>query len=163
MTREVANSSGSPTWGISDATFEACARLAVWDLLHLGIPLKRATREDPTGHLGHNEVIDLFDQGYETACPLNLYVDRILDEARALLASPAGLDIITIEEDTMNKPFGIKLTVDTGTKYALISGDLSRMIPLWYTETANALAEVFGDFIEVQAADWAEFESAAGK
>lgn len=164
MTREVANSTGAPGWGISDATFEACARLAVWDYLNLGIPLKRATRADPTGHLGHNEVLGMFDQGYVTSCPLNLYVDRILDEARALLASTAGLEVTPIEseEDDMSKTIRIRTENEDGTQQWGLVLDGPTFVPLWYPESANALAEDLGDFPLVHPTDFREIAHACG-
>jgi hypothetical protein len=68
FTAEVANSTLGPAWGISEATVQACARMAVWAYTQ-GVPLKRATHADPSGHLGHNEVLGMFGQGYATACP----------------------------------------------------------------------------------------------
>lgn len=85
MTAEVANLTGAPSYGISDSTYAACAIMAADDFLQLGIPLKRATKADPTGHLGHNEVLGMFGQGYATACPLHLDIDRIIREGQAIV------------------------------------------------------------------------------
>lgn len=85
MTTEVANSSGPPGYGISEASYAACALIAARDFLELGIPLKRATKDDPTGHMGHSEVTEFFGQGYPTACPLHLDIDRIIRDGQAIV------------------------------------------------------------------------------
>lgn len=87
FTAEVANVTGAPGYGIAEASVEAAARLALWAYLEHGVPLKRATKDDPTGHLGHDEVLGMFGQGYVTACPLHLPIDRIIARARELLGS----------------------------------------------------------------------------
>ena len=90
LTAEVANSSGGPMWGIADTTHEACARLAAYAYQKYGVPLKRATKNDPTGHLGHNEVLGMFGEGYATACPGNLNIDHIIARARQLVTGISG-------------------------------------------------------------------------
>lgn len=86
LTVECANSSGDPTWGIAPESVEACARLAAYAYTQYGVPLKRATAADPTGHLGHDEVIGIFGEGYSTACPMNLPIDTIISRAQQLVA-----------------------------------------------------------------------------
>ncbi|MGG7510916.1 hypothetical protein [Plantibacter sp. YIM 135249] len=85
LTAEVCNESGAPGYNISEATYAACALMAADDYLTLGIPLKRATKDDPTGHLGHNEVLGMFGDGYATSCPLHLDIDRIISDATTIV------------------------------------------------------------------------------
>lgn len=87
ITIEVCNSSGNPDWGIAGESQEACARIAAYAYQAYGVPLKRASREDPTGHMGHNEVIDIFPGtgGYSTFCPGHLDIDWIIARAIQLL------------------------------------------------------------------------------
>lgn len=111
FTAEVCNSSGSPSWGISESTVQACALIAAWAYLEHGVPLRRATKADTSGHLGHSEVIGMFGQGYSTACPLNLPIDRILSIARELVEGKnersmvAALNRTPIEEGDPVKVF----------------------------------------------------------
>lgn len=81
LTVECANSTGpdgDPPYSISDASFEACARLAAYAEAAYGVPLQRATAANGwRGHMGHKEAPDT----YATACPMNLDIDRILDLA----------------------------------------------------------------------------------
>jgi hypothetical protein len=87
LTAEVANSTGDPDWGIADATHEACARLAAYAYVAHGVPLKRATAGDPSGHMGHNEVIGMFGEGYSTSCPMHLDIDRIISRAAVMVGN----------------------------------------------------------------------------
>lgn len=148
-------------WTISDASHWSLARgVAYWASIDGFWPHRDGDPKTWTV-IGHREVYTIHGGSYATACPGGMDLDLVTRRAQAILtgAATAALDETPIEEEEeMNKPFGIKLTVDTGTKYALVSADLKTMIPLWYTETANELAKVFGDFVEVQEADWAEFE-----
>lgn len=83
LTVECANSTGPDDYGISDASHEACARLAAYAFRAHGVPLQRATAANGwRGHMGHNEVVGAFGDGYSTACPLHLDIDRILTLAR---------------------------------------------------------------------------------
>lgn len=120
MTAEVANSSGDPTWGIAESTVQACALIAAWEYLALGIPLKRATKADPSGHLGHSEVLAMFGEGYATACPLHLPIDRILAIARDLVAGKGDTDMLaalglastTQEDKVKHYPYQDRTPVD---------------------------------------------------
>lgn len=65
------------------------------------------------------------------------------------------------EEDEM-KPFLIWKKNPNGTRqWALISGDLSRMIPIWKLTTANALGKLYGAATEVVESEWAGFVNAS--
>lgn len=95
LTVECCNSSGNPTWGIADASFEACARLAAYAYTEYGVPLRRITSLDnAAGHIGHNELGTVFPgESYATFCPGHLDIDRILARAKELLGGgyrPAG-------------------------------------------------------------------------
>lgn len=107
LTIEVANSSGDPTWGIAPVSVEACARIAAYANAQYGVPLKRATAADPTGHLGHKEVLDMFGQGYATACPMHLDIDAIITRAKQLIMMPA---VPEIQEDEMKIAYGHRKT-----------------------------------------------------
>jgi len=80
---------------------------------------------------------------------------------------PAGLDARPItdpeqqEEDDM-KPFLIWKRNPNGTRqWALVSGDLARLVPVWKQATANSLAERYGAAVEVVPAEWDGFTAAA--
>lgn len=105
LTVECANSSGPPDYGISDESHEACARLAAYAYKTYGVPLRRATPDDTSGHLGHNEVLGMFGDGYSTACPLHLDIDRIIARAAELVGdgiSSSALNSAPVEEDMMS-------------------------------------------------------------
>lgn len=87
LTVECANITGPPDYGISDESHEACAKLAAYAFKAYGVPLRRATKADATGHLGHNEVIGIFGDGYATACPMHLDIDRIIARAAEMVAA----------------------------------------------------------------------------
>jgi hypothetical protein len=95
LTAEVANSSGDPDWGIADETHEACARIAAYAYREYGVPLKRATVDDPSGHLGHNEVTDMFGGGYSTFCPGHLDIDLIIVRASQLVGRGLTVQSVT--------------------------------------------------------------------
>lgn len=89
LTVECCNSSGDPTWGIADASFEACARLAAYAYTQYGVPLRRITSSANTaGHIGHNELPAIFtgeSSLYPTFCPGHLDIDRILARATEIV------------------------------------------------------------------------------
>lgn len=171
-TAEVANSTGSPDWGIAEATVEACALIAAW-AYRAGVPLKRATREDPTGHLGHNEVLGMFGQGYTTACPLHLPIDRILARGRELVGSTTAaggwtelprqllpweayemetdmLFLIMIQDD--DRRYG-------GGKHYALTGP-GYWVHVRTEAAANVLAKRFGEAANVTYAEWDQFQAA---
>ncbi|HXH34319.1 MAG TPA: hypothetical protein VNJ54_07900 [Plantibacter sp.] len=130
MTAEVANSSGAPGYGISEATYAACAVMAAGDFLDLGIPLKRATRDDPTGHLGHKEVLGMFGQGYGTECPMNLNIDRILADAKAIIAG-AQIAPVKGNQDMFlgQHPTGAVTYFGEFTKDGVTAGEFQYLLP----------------------------------
>jgi hypothetical protein len=92
------------------------------------------------------------------------FLMALSDDQQADLAAQtkAIYGVISKGSDSF-KPFGIKVTDPKtgGKKFALITG--SAMVPLWYTESANALAAKFGDFVEIGSEwDWQELEFAYG-
>lgn len=91
LTAEVANSSGAPDWGIDPTSQEACARLAAYAFTEYGVPLRRMTADNLSGHCGHNEVEDFFPGtgAYSTFCPGHLDIDAIISRAQELLNQPA--------------------------------------------------------------------------
>lgn len=65
------------------------------------------------------------------------------------------------EEDDM-KPFMIWKKNANGTRqWALISGDLARMVPIYKLETANALGKLYGAATLVVESEWAGFVRAS--
>ena len=71
VTVETQNTSGDPTWGISEASHEAIAQLVAWAGKRYSIPLNR------TFVIGHREVA-----GQSTACPgPSMNLDRIVARA----------------------------------------------------------------------------------
>jgi len=130
MTAEVANSSGPPSYGISEATYAACAIMAAGDFLDLGIPLKRATRDDPTGHLGHAEVLGMFGQGYPTACPLHLDIDRIIADAKSIIAG-AQIAPVKGNQDMFlgQHPSGAVTYFGEFTKDGVTAGEFQYLLP----------------------------------
>lgn len=103
LTVECANSSGPPGYGISDASHEACARLAAYAHEAYGIPLQRATAANGwRGHMGHKELYGTEWGGYATACPMNLDIDRILDLASGGSAIGGGALQPTPQEDELS-------------------------------------------------------------
>lgn len=66
------------------------------------------------------------------------------------------------EEDEEMKPFLIWKRNSNGTRqWALISGDLSRMVPIWKLDTANALGALYGAATEVVQNEWDGFVRAS--
>lgn len=82
LTIECANESGSPYWGISSASHEACARLAAYAYQAHRVPLQRATAANGwRGHMGHSEAPDT----YATFCPGNMDIDYIIARAQQIV------------------------------------------------------------------------------
>lgn len=66
------------------------------------------------------------------------------------------------EEDEEMKPFLIWKKNPNGTRqWALISGDLSRMVPIFKLATANALGKLYGAATEVVQNEWDGFVNAS--
>ena len=109
LTAECANSSGPPDYGISEASHRACARLAAYALRAYGVPLQRATAANGwRGHMGHNEVVGAFGDGYATACPLHLDIDRII----ALASGEGGIDNVLGDDVTPEQDIALRTARD---------------------------------------------------
>lgn len=66
------------------------------------------------------------------------------------------------EEEEDMKPFLIWKKNPNGTRqWALISGDLSRMVPIFKLDTANALGKLYGAATEVVQSEWDGFVRAS--
>ncbi len=88
ITVETLNSTGAPSWLISDADYASLAAIAFHVHTEYGVPLARS-------HIfGHNEILPRFGVGYATACPGGMDIDRIIREAKVLkaLATNTGED-----------------------------------------------------------------------
>ena len=162
---ETANES-TDGWTISDASHWSLARaVAYWAEKDGFYPHRNGAAETWTV-IGHREVYQIHDASYATACPGGLDLNLVTRRAQQLLAGtrPAGDDITIIdesEEDEM-KPFIIHKVNSNGSRqWALISGDLSEMVPIWKVETANGLALNFGPSTLVVDAEWQGFVSAS--
>lgn len=84
ITFEVANTTGDPSYGISNVSREKVAEICADLVRRYGI------FTDRDHFVGHNELLPKFDESYATACPLNLDVDLVLDMTLAILAVPPG-------------------------------------------------------------------------
>lgn len=77
-------------------------------------------------------------------------------------STPKPKPPITEEEEEDMKPFLIWKKNPNGTRqWALISGDLSRMVPIYKGETANALGKLYGAATLVVESEWAGFVNAS--
>lgn len=76
ITYEIINSGGAPDWPISDAAFDAVARLDADISAFYGFPLIRNNKNDSTV-LGHRDLDAWYDASYATACPGNYLFDRL--------------------------------------------------------------------------------------
>lgn len=117
LTVETINSSGAPGWGISDASRERLARLAV-AMYRAGI--LGGFHRGPGGIIGHNEVPGT----YATACPgPDMHLDWIAERARSLNAGLAGLDVteITETESDADMPINFRSTTG-GVSYTMVPG-----------------------------------------
>lgn len=101
FTVECANSSGAPYWGIDPLSFEAVARLIAYTHLTTKMPLRHATRDDPRGVVGHNEVAAIYGGSYPTACPGNLNVDQLVARAQQLVGNPDSIGGGLTQEDLL--------------------------------------------------------------
>lgn len=109
MTAETGNTSGEPTWGISEQSHEALAQLAAWGYFKYGIPLQRgSTKLDANGKpvvvtpgiLGHRDVA-----GQSTACPgPSMNIDAIIVRAKEIYQEkyvevPVGGETVTVDRE----------------------------------------------------------------
>lgn len=95
LTVETVNTSGAPTWGISDESRERLARLAV-AMYRAGV--LGGFHRGPGGIIGHSEVPGT----YATACPgPDMRLDWIAERARTLNAGATSGSFTPIEENTL--------------------------------------------------------------
>lgn len=82
VTVETQNTTGDPSWGISDASHESIAQLVVWASKRYGFPIDRAHV------IGHSEARAKLDPTIPaTACPgPSMDLDRIVKRAQELTA-----------------------------------------------------------------------------
>ena len=139
LTAEVCNSSGDPTWGIADATHEACARLAAYAYTEYGVPLRRGTKSDQTGHIRHDEVLKFFGTGYATACPMHLDIDRIIARAKQLVSPTPPTTPTTPAVDVQEEEM-LLIFKSNGAAYLLVGSDLAYAVKSG--ADANALKNV---------------------
>jgi peptidoglycan hydrolase-like protein with peptidoglycan-binding domain len=89
VTVETQNTSGSPDWGISEASHKAIAKLVAWASKRYGFPIDR------THVIGHREV-----PGQSTACPgPSMDVDKIV-----ALAKEYAAEVVTPEPTPEPEP-----------------------------------------------------------
>jgi len=79
-------------------------------------------------------------------------------------SKPTTIDETEEEEDNMTAPFTIGIKNKNGTsQFALISGDLSRFVPIFKVETINELGEKNKTWVTYLVKDeWNGFRAAAG-
>lgn len=79
------------TWTISEAEYANMAKLIAETSTRYGFPINRNTI------IGHREVLGIYNQGYSTACPSGVDIDRLVREANAVQAgarpAPSGPDV----------------------------------------------------------------------
>ena len=123
LTIEMCNSTGDPSWGIADASHEAAARIAAYAFTEYGVPLTRASAgNDGRGHLGHSEVEAMFGDGYPTACPMHVDINRIIARARDLLDEDSSPSDPTLDDLEVEEMLVIKR--GNGAAYLLVGDDL---------------------------------------
>jgi N-acetylmuramoyl-L-alanine amidase len=159
LTIEACNSSGDPTWGISPYTAEACAQIAAYAYTAYGVPLRRATSGDRSGHLGHNEVISLFGEGYATACPMHIPIDDIIARATQIINGgnePAPLP-------RRNDMTTLYINKDANPDKWILAGDSVGTTANWIETTnstlAAAWAKAHGDAVLISAATYNNFKN----
>ncbi len=95
LTVEIVNDavgSNDSNWTISGDSYRSIARLVADSSQRYGFAINRDSI------IGHREVIGRYGQGYSTACPSGVDLDRIVREARAIAA---GTTDQSPEEDMM--------------------------------------------------------------
>ena len=88
----------------------------------------------------------------------------------AEFASLSVTSLIEQEEEETMKPLLLEINnADKSTQWALVSGDLSKFVPIWKTDTANALSRLLAAgttlksaIVVVSKGEWNEFRKAAG-
>lgn len=95
VTCETQNTTGAPSWGISDASREAIAHLIAWASKRYGFPIQRGRVADGNivtvpGVVGHRETPA--GRQTSTACPgPSMNLDWLVERARQIAAgTPAG-------------------------------------------------------------------------
>lgn len=99
VTVETQNTSGDPSWGISDASHEAIAKLVAWAAGRYGFPIDREHV------IGHREV-----PGQATACPgPSMNLDHIVELARGYSKptppSPVDDGVIEVPRSKLQEAF----------------------------------------------------------
>jgi hypothetical protein len=86
LSSETCNSTGAPSWNISEASYRSLALLVADWCKRYGIPCNRDRV------IGHREVYTRHGGSYGTACPGGIDLNRVVNEANAILggSSPSG-------------------------------------------------------------------------
>lgn len=82
---ECINSTGSPTWQLSDATHESIARWVADVCKRWGIRPHRSGPAKSWTIIGHREVYSIHRVGYATACPGGMKLDWVVTRAQQLM------------------------------------------------------------------------------
>lgn len=85
LNAECINSTGGPTWQLSDATHESIARWVADVCKRHGIRPHRSGSPKTWTVIGHREVSSIHGAGYATACPGGMRLDWIVKRARELM------------------------------------------------------------------------------
>lgn len=88
LSAECVNSTGGPSWSLSDATHESIARWVADVCRRYGIRPHREGTPSSWTVIGHREVSTIHRQGYATVCPGGMRVDWIVARAQQLLTPP---------------------------------------------------------------------------
>jgi len=113
LSAECVNSTGAPSWSLSDRTHESIARWVADVCRRHGIRPHRDGDPNTWTVIGHREVFTIHRRGYATACPGGMRLDSITRRAQQILNPP-----LPEPEDEEMKPtnYADKATL-TGGKF----------------------------------------------
>ena len=159
ITFEISNKGLDYPYPVQQASKQRLAEVAAAMHVELGMPLN-------TWHIvDHQGVYERGWDSYPTACcgdDLREDIPWVIAEAKRIVAVfRAGGGSVTPtpdEEEENMKPFLIhKVNPNKTVQWALISGDLARMVPIWRQDTANGLAKNVGPSTLVVETEWQGF------
>lgn len=105
LTVEIVNDrvgSNDSNWTISDASYRSIAALVAETATRYGFAINR------TNIIGHREVVGRYGQGYATACPSGVDLDRIVREARAIQLAGQAATILEVDMATIGRIFRVQ-------------------------------------------------------
>jgi len=100
LSAECVNSTGAPSWELSDATHESIARWVADCSRRHGIRPHRDGKPKTWTVIGHREVYTIHRRGYATACPGGMRLDSITRRAQQILAGSQLAGSATTITDT---------------------------------------------------------------